>query len=392
MHQLTLRFFISGLYDLCYPTAMRLQTLVASFLICDLFTASILEAQTDSTPSVRATVSSKARRIHEKAIVIDGHNDLPWELRSNANSSFDQADLSTSLPKFHTDIPRLRKGNVGAQFWVAYVPYETSKSNQAAHQTLEQIDLIHRMMGRYPQTFELARTADDVERIHRQGKIASLIGVEGGHSIENSLSLLRTYHQLGVRYLTLTHSDSLDWADSATDSPKAHGLSDFGREVVREMNRLGMLVDISHVSAETMHAVLDVSKAPIIASHSSAYAVAPTPRNIPDDVLKRMKKNGGIIMVNFYSGFVVPEAAPIATETFAVTRKLRAQYANESEFRKAMREWRADHPIPPGTSRQLVDHIDHIVKIAGVDHVGLGSDYDGVSLLPIAFPTSPATR
>lgn len=331
-------------------------------------------------------VSKEAQRIHRSAIVIDGHNDFPWELREHGDSSFEKVDISRPQPKHHTDIPRLRKGGVGAQFWVAYVPAETSKTNGAAHLTLEQIDLIYRMIARYPETFELATTADEIVRIHKRGKIASLIGIEGGHAIENSLGLLRMYHRLGVRYLTLTHADSLDWADAATDQPKANGLSEFGKEVVREMNRLGMLVDISHVAPSTMHAALDVSRAPIIASHSSAYTIAPHPRNIPDDVLIRLKQNGGLVMVNFFSGFIVPESAAVMAKMFDAMRELRAKHPDLAQFRAELQKWRKANPIAPGTVKHLVDHIDHIVKIAGIDHAGLGSDYDGVTVLPADLP------
>ena len=338
--------------------------------------AAILAAETPSA------ISPEAEKIHRSAIVIDGHNDLPYTLRDKGHLSFDKFDLSREQPEIHTDIPRLRKGGVGAQFWVAYVDPDTARTNQAAHQTFEQIDLIHRMIARYPETFELATTAADIERIHAKGKIASLLAVEGGHSIENSLPLLRIYYRLGVRYMTLTHSESLDWADSATDKPRAGGLNDFGRAVVLEMNRLGMLVDISHVAPSTMHAALDVSRAPIIASHSSAYAVAAHPRNIPNDILTRIKQNGGLIMVNFYSGFIVPEAAQAMTRMFETGREIRAKYTDPTEAEKAVDAWWKAHPIPPGTVKDLVNHIDHIVKIAGIDHVGLGSDYDGVQTLP----------
>jgi membrane dipeptidase len=347
------------------------------------FMLMVLPSQASSSEEAQShDLAEKARRLHAQALVIDGHNDLPWELRNNYSSSFAIADLAKGLPKVQTDIPRLRKGGVGAQFWAAYVPAESAKGGLAAEHTLEQIDLIHRMVEQYPHTFVFARTADEIEQIHGQGKIACLIGIEGGHSLQNSLALLRIYHRLGVAYLTLTHADSLDWADSATDQPKAHGLSEFGREVIREMNRLGMMVDISHVSPATMHAVLDVSIAPVIASHSSAFAIAPHPRNVPDDVLHRIKTNNGVVMVNFFSGFILPEAVKLSTEAFKVRRELREKYSEETEYRKAFREWRAANPLPKGTVKHLVDHIDYIVKIAGIDHVGLGSDYDGVTVLP----------
>lgn len=327
-------------------------------------------------------VSPRALKIHRSAPVFDGHNDFPWELREKGDSSFDKFDIAKLTTNFHTDIPRLRTGGVGAQFFVAYVPSHTQKTGGAARMTLEQIDLIHRMVRRYPETFTFARTADEVERARKDGKIACLIGIEGGHCIENSLGTLRMYHALGVRYLTLTHADSVGWADAATDAPQCHGLSDFGREVVVEMNRLGMLVDISHVSAATMHAALDVSKAPIIASHSSTYALAPHPRNVPDDVLRRIKTNNGVVMVNFFSGFVVNESAKTMAGMFEVSRELRAKFPNKEDYSKAMKQWRAEHPIPSGTVQDLVNHIDHVVKIAGIDHVGLGSDYDGVGQVP----------
>jgi len=327
-------------------------------------------------------LTDKALKLHRECLVIDGHNDLPWAMKTKAGSSFDRADIAKPQPQFHTDIPRLRQGGVGAQFWSVYVPAETSKQRRALHDVLEQIDLVHRMVRRYPETFEIARTVDDIERIHKQGKIASLIGVEGGHAIENSLGVLRILYSLDVRYMTLTHSDTLDWADSATDTNRHNGLTAFGEEVVRTMNEIGMLVDISHVSVETMKDALRVSKAPVIASHSSAYAVAQHSRNVPDDVLKRVKTNGGVIMVNYYSGFVVPESARRMAKMFDVRRELREKYPNETEFRQELNRWRKRNPILPGTIHDVIDHIDQIVKVAGVDHVGLGSDFDGVSMLP----------
>ena len=250
-----------------------------------------------------------ALEIHKSAPVIDGHNDLPWELRSKEGGSFKSIDLTRIQKRQHTDIPRLRQGGVGAQFWSAYVPASTAKTKTAVTTTLEQIDTIHRLCKQYPNDLAMADTADDIVRLRKDGKIAGMIGVEGGHSIDNSLGVLRCYYRLGVRYMTLTHSDTLDWADSATDEPKSHGLSKFGEEVVLEMNKLGMMVDLSHVSPETMRHALRITKAPVIFSHSSARAVADHPRNVPDDVLMLLKKNNGVCMINFYSGFVVPEGA-----------------------------------------------------------------------------------
>jgi len=229
----------------------------------------------------------------------------------------------------------------------------------------------------------MASTADDIVRIRKQGKIASLIGVEGGHSIDNSLGVLRMYHALGVRYMTLTHSDNLDWADSATDVPRLNGLSPFGEDVVREMNRLGMLVDISHVSADTMRHVLRVTKAPVIASHSSAFALAPHPRNVPDDVLKLVAKNGGVVMVNFFSGFITPEGVRVAQAMMPAYRDMKKRYANQEEFDAAWSQWKKEHTLPRGSIHDVIDHIEHIIKVAGVDHVGLGSDFDGINSTPL---------
>lgn len=327
-------------------------------------------------------LTDEARRIHAAGFVFDGHNDLPWTVRSDYGASFDLADIAKGVPKIHTDIPRLRQGNVGAQFWSVFVPTSASEDHTALLKTIEQIELVKTMVKRYPDTFELARTADDVARIQKSGKIASLMGVEGGHCIEDSIENLRRLHTLGAGYMTLTHSDTLAWADAATDEIRSHGLSPFGEEVVREMNRLGMLVDLSHVSAETMRDALKVSLAPVIFSHSSATAVADHPRNVLDDVLTLVKEKGGVVMINFYSGFVHPASAKARANMFQVNRELRARYPDEAEFKAARKKWDAENPIQRGTVHDVVDHIDHVVKIAGIDHVGLGSDYDGVPLLP----------
>ena len=297
----------------------------------------------------KVVLSAEALAIHKEAPVFDGHNDLPWSLREKKDNSFEAFDVSKSQPKLHTDIPRLRKGGVGAQFWSAYVPVDTMKRGAAVTTTLEQIDLIHRLVKRYPDDFELALTVADIARIRKAGKIASLIGIEGGHSIDNSVGTLRMLHQLGVRYMTLTHSESLSWADSATDKPKANGLSPLGEEIVLEMNRLGMLVDLSHVSPQTMKAALKITKAPVIFSHSSARAVADHPRNVPDDVLKLVKANNGVVMVNFFSGFVVPEGARAMTKMFDVGRELRDKYGEDDlKFREAMRAWQEGERLPGG--------------------------------------------
>ena len=251
-------------------------------------------------------VSERASKVHAAGMLWDGHNDLPWRLRTEGDMALEKFDLSKRLGSGQTDIPRLREGGVKAQFWSVYIP---SEHENPARTVTEQIDLVHRLIEKYPADLELALSADDVERIVKSGKIASLIGIEGGVAIENSLAQLRAFYQLGARYMTLTHNTTLDWADAANDAPRHDGLTPFGERVVKEMNRLGMLVDISHVSPATMADALRVSRAPIIASHSSAYALCPSPRNVPDDILALVKQNGGVIMVNFYSGFIVGDAA-----------------------------------------------------------------------------------
>ena len=328
--------------------------------------------------------SEGAGGVRASAILVDGHNDLPWRMRRNFDYDFDNFDIALRHEDGHTDIPRLREGGVGAQFWAAYVP-STYIGRGAARVALEQIDLIKRMSARYPE-LEMAYTVDDVRRIVGSGRIASLIGIEGGHAIENSLGALRMFYALGTRYMTLTHSATLDWADSATDDPRHGGLSEFGEEVVREMNRLGMLVDISHVSPETMADVLRVSEAPVIASHSNARSLTDHARNVPDEILRSVAENGGVVMVNFYSGFVTEPGAAVASEGFEVWRRLQEEYpGDEDAVERAMDEWEAQHPTPPGTLAELVDHIDRIVEVAGIDHVGLGSDFDGISVAPVGL-------
>ncbi len=356
-------------------------TWLSSITIILLATHSI-HAQVKAPKRGIVKLTEQALQIHREALLIDGHNDLPWQFRKGNDFSFRKFDIARPQPLLHTDIARLRKGNVGAQFWSAYVDADTAKSRTAVTETLEQIDIIHRFVKTYPDTFEMAYTADDILRIRKAGRIASLIGVEGGHSIDNSLGVLRTMYALGARYMTLTHSDNLDWADSATDVPRLKGLSPFGESVVAEMNRLGMLVDISHVSADTMRHVLKVTKAPVIASHSSAFALSAHSRNVPDDVLREVKKNGGVIMVNFFSGFITHEGARLLPEMTKAYRDLKKRHPNADEFRTAYAQWKKDHPMPTGSLHDVVDHIEHIIKVAGVDHVGIGSDYDGIGSVP----------
>lgn len=328
-------------------------------------------------------VTDRARQIHAGATLVDGHNDLPWKLRERGTPSFDKLDISQPQAELHTDIPRLRAGGVKAQFWSVYVPAGTRHDGKALATTLEQIALVKAMMARYPETFELALSTADIERICQAGKIASLIGVEGGHSIENSLSVLRQLYAEGARYMTLTHSDTLDWADSATDDSKHDGLTPFGEDVVREMNRLGMLVDLSHVSPATMKHALRITAAPVIFSHSSARAVADHPRNVPDDVLKLTAANGGVVMINFYSGFVVPSAAERSKAAIPFFRELRAKYGSDSQqIREEMRKWSIKNPTEPGDIHIVLDHFEHVAKLAGIDHVGIGSDFDGIQTVP----------
>lgn len=338
----------------------------------------------DPVQSSRGDVilTEEARRIHQEAILVDGHNDLPYRYRQLKDRGLDRFDITKKVAEFHTDIPRLKAGNVGVQYWSAYVDASRAKDLTAVRATLEQIDIIQRLIKKYPDTFEQAFSHEDILRIRKAGKIASMIGVEGGHSIDNSLGVLRVYYTLGVRYMTLTHSDTLDWADAATDKPRSNGLSPFGELVVLEMNRLGMLVDISHVSADTMRHVLRITRAPVIASHSSAYGIAQHPRNVPDDVLKLVAKNRGVVMVNFFSGFIVPEGARQMAGMFETVRKLHEKYPMENDFKAAFDAWKKEHPIPRGSVHTVVDHIEHIIKVAGIDHVGLGSDYDGIGTTP----------
>lgn len=327
-------------------------------------------------------VTDEARALHDSCLLIDGHNDLPWEIRKKGSSGFDKLDISRPQPRLHTDLPRAREGGLKAQFWSVWVPPELDGTGKALATTLEQIELVRLMLKRYPNDLAYAETADDIERIAGEGKIASLIGVEGGHCIEESLGTLRQLYGLGARYMTLTHGDTLSWADSGTDEARNGGLTEFGHEVVREMNRLGMMVDISHVSIDVMHQAMTTSTAPVIFSHSSARAVADHPRNVPDDVLKRLPEKDGVVMVNFFSAFVVPAAADNYAESFEMKRRLREEGLSRKEIDSRVAAWRSTHPMPKGSIHDLLDHIDHIARVAGVEHVGIGSDYDGVSILP----------
>jgi len=320
-----------------------------------------------------------AVRILRTVPLIDGHNDIPDAIREHGG--LDSVNFAVPQPKLMTDIPRLRAGAVGAQFWAAYVPVTTLHGGEhPAVYALEQIDLIHRLCRKYPQTFALALTAAQVQANFARGRISCLIGIEGGHAIENSLGALRMFYALGVRYMTLTHWETIDWADAATDSAKHGGLTPFGEDVVREMNRLGMLVDLANVSDGTMSAALRVSRAPVIFSHSSARALSNHVRNVPDSILLRVKANGGIVMVNFYPAFVSEALRQHEESGQARVRAFRAAGLDSAAIADSTRRWAA--AAPHATLAQVADHIDYVRKVAGVDHMGVGSDFDGITTTP----------
>jgi membrane dipeptidase len=322
-----------------------------------------------------------ARTLLGRFPLIDGHNDLPWALREAGSLDLAKTDIAAPVDFAHTDLPRLAAGGVGAQFWSVYVPAEL-QGEAAVATTLEQIDLVRQMVARYPQTLELAVTADDVQRITAEGRLASLIGAEGGHSISCSLGTLRAMYDLGVRYMTLTHNLNVPWADSATDTPAAGGLTEFGREVVREMQRLGMLVDLSHVAATTMNDALDVAEAPVIFSHSSARAVCDHPRNVPDNVLARLAANGGACMITFVPAFVSQACREWELEFIAEVERLGLDHRNWAGLKQVRQEFQASNPQPRATLSDVVEHVEHVRAVAGIDHIGIGGDYDGVDRLP----------
>lgn len=312
--------------------------------------------------------------------LIDGHNDLPWQFlhRKLALEAIDLcSDTRKLVPPLLTDIPRLHAGGVGAQFWAIYLPPKPAGA-ALVRGALEQIDLVHRMVARYWDSFELALGPDDIEAIHQRSKIACLIGLEGGHLIDNSLAILRMYYALGARYLTLTHVKNTDWADAAGDEPKHHGLTAFGQDVIREMNRLGMLVDLSHVSDDVMRSALALSKAPVIFSHSSARAVCNHPRNVPDDVLKTVRTNGGIVMVCFLPGYLNDKASAHMAAAMAEKNRLEKLFPDDLvRAEKELENWRRAHPAPPATLKDVADHVDHLREVGGIEHVGIGSDFEG---------------
>ncbi len=322
-----------------------------------------------------------ARALLDRHPLIDGHNDLPWALREAGSLDPAKTDIAAPVEFTHTDLPRLRAGGVGAQFWSVYVPAEL-QGEAAVTATLEQIDLVRQLIARYPDALELALTSADVERITADGRLASLIGAEGGHSIASSMGALRSLFLLGVRYMTLTHNLNLPWADSATDTAAAGGLTEFGREVVREMQRLGMLVDLSHVAATTMSDALDVAEAPVIFSHSSARAICDHPRNVPDDILARLAGNGGVCMITFVPAFVSQACRDWERQLADELQRRGLDYRDVSTRRRVRTEWLTDHPQPGATLEDVVAHAEHVREVAGIDHIGVGGDYDGVDRLP----------
>jgi membrane dipeptidase len=351
------------------------------------------------TAPAAPSYSQRVSQVLEQTPLIDGHNDLPWEIRERFKSDPGALDLSSDTrhlavtddqAPLMTDIPRLRAGQVGAQFWSVWIPVNTP-GYEAVQVTLEQMDLVKRMAARYPRDFEMAYTAADIRRIHKAHRIASLIGIEGGHQINSSLPVLRQMYDAGARYMTLTHTSNTPWADSATDTPAHHGLTPFGIEVVKEMNHLGMLVDLSHVSPETMQAALAASQAPVIFSHSSARALDDHPRNVSDEVLRAVAANGGVVMVNFAPAYVSEarnhwEADHAAERTRFNSPPYAGLYIGQPErAQAALSAWEAQHPRPVTTLDQVADHIEHIRQVAGIDHVGLGSDFDGIPDAPVGL-------
>ena len=346
--------------------------------------AAPLQAQTRWTPP-SADLIARATRILQEVPVIDGHNDIPSKLLEFAAGDPDKADLSQPQPKFHTDFARMKAGHIGAQFWSAYVENDSIPVHAALRQGLREVDMALRFTRRYPDVLEQARTAADIERIERAGKTASLIGLEGGHGIDNSLAVLRMYYELGVRYMTLTHNTTLSWADAALDAPKHSGLTEFGEEVVREMNRIGMFVDLSHVAEETMVDALRVSEAPVIFSHSSSRALVAHPRNVPDRVLRMLPKNGGVVMVTFVPSFDAKGSMEWQARFDAANDSLHALSNDDAEISKKMEEWTRANPAPVATVADVADHIDHVRQLAGIDHIGIGSDFDGIDFGPVGL-------
>lgn len=326
-----------------------------------------------------------ANALLSKTLLVDGHNDLPWEIRTDSAHPGDVAayDIRGRV-RGMTDLPRIRAGHLGGQFWSIYIPGEIKDSGYARVQ-LEQFDIARRMIAQYPDDMEFVTTADGLERAYRRHKLGSLLGMEGGHAIENSLGALRVYYELGARYMTLTHNVTLDWADAALDTAAHGGLTRFGEEVVREMNRLGMLVDLSHVSPGTMSDALNVTQAPVIFSHSTARALVDHPRNVPDSILARLRQNGGVVMVDFVPGFISRAMVDSGNSYRAQFAQLSAGVTDTAQLRQLRAQFRATHPMPKATIADVVAHIEHIRDVAGVDHVGIGGDFDGIDDTPVGL-------
>lgn len=334
-----------------------------------------------AVPAAAQDEATRVRAVLEATPLIDGHNDLPWQVAQRWQGDARRLDITQDTsrldPPMHTDIARLRAGGVGGQFWSVYVP-ASMEGPDATAQVMVQIDLVRELVRRHPDVFEMAYTADDIERAHAEGRIASLIGMEGGNALNNSLAVLRSFYELGARYITLTHSANLDWADASTDTAAHDGLTPFGVAVVREMNRLGMLVDLSHVSEATMNDALDATRAPVIFSHSSAFALADTPRNVPDAVLRRVTENGGVVMVTFVPGFISQEIRDWSQARIVERDRLVALGRDEAGVAEGLTAWAQANPTPVATLSQVADHIEHVREVAGIDHVGIGGDFDGI--------------
>jgi membrane dipeptidase len=346
-------------------------------------------ATASPSPALPSTLLRRAQALLEKAPLIDTHNDLPSMFLEQGAGDLSKFDLSVRQPGLCADIPALREGRVGVQYWSIFVEAATQKTHASLREAMREFDVAHRFISAYP-AFEQARTADDIERIRRAGKIACLLGVEGGHMIENSPAVLRVFYELGARYLTLTHWDNLDWADAATDRVEHYGLTDLGRQLVREMNRMGMFADLSHVSADTMRDALRVTRAPVIFSHSNAFALNPHPRNVPDDVLELLPDNGGVIHVNFIRPFVARDGKAWVDRRDAMSVELRSKHGDDA-FKKALEEWELAN-LPDVTISDVADHIDHIRKVAGIDHIGIGADYYDVKEATMVTGLANVTR
>ncbi len=359
---------------------------VVTLVLLSLFTITVAAQQLSASDAPRdEKLWKKALEIQRKSIVVDTHNDV---LSYMTDDNYD-IGLS-SLGKYHTDIARMKQGGLTAEFFSVYIDRSYVKDGGSARRALDMIDYVYRAVEKYPNDFTLSFSTADIRRAKKQKKIAALMGIEGGHAIEDSLMALRDFYRLGVRYMTLTHNNTNNWADACCDTAKHNGLSDFGKEVVREMNRIGMLVDVSHVSDKTMSDVFDVSTAPVIASHSSARALGDRPRNIPDDLLRRFTKNGGVVMVNFYPGFIDAKVIAASKERDARLKPqidaLKEQYKDDAKkLEEETNKLHAANPLPAAPLSVLIDHFDHIAKVAGVDHVGIGSDFDGVPSLPVGM-------